>query len=237
VKLFLVTLAGLLLAGAARLPLEHEVFVERTRGGLITTTPVALGVREQTGQFGLVAALGGFRSVVADLLFIQAHVAWEHAQWSRVELLFREATTLQPHNILFWDTAAWHMAWNASAAALLDPAQPRLALRIRAQREYVDIGKDFLERGIRNNPEHPQLYEALARLYRDKYHDHARAAEFFDTRGNCQRMEMLKIFVVTDRMADCSAGQHVERSGLDVNDWRRGNADFRPNKWALHHVF
>jgi hypothetical protein len=160
--------------------LEHALFVERTQRGLTTTTPVALGVREQAGEFGLVAALGGFRSVVADLLFIQAHVAWEHAQWSRVELLFREATALQPHSILFWDTAAWHMAWNASAAALLDPAQPRLALRIKAQREYVDIGKDFLERGIRNNPEHPQLYEALARLYRDKYHDHARAAEFFD---------------------------------------------------------
>jgi predicted Zn-dependent protease len=60
-----------------------------------------------------------------------------------------------------------------------DPAQPRLALRIKAQREYFDLGKDFLERGIRNNPDRPELYEALARLYRDKYKDHARAAEFF----------------------------------------------------------
>ena len=40
---------------------------------------------------------------------------------------------------------------------------------IKAQREYFQLGKDFLERGIRNNPERPQLYEALARLYRDKY--------------------------------------------------------------------
>jgi hypothetical protein len=76
--------------------------------------------------------------------------------------------------------AAWHMAWNASAAALNDPAQPRLALRVKAQREYFALGKDFLERGILNNPERPQLYEALARLYRDKYLDHAHAAEFFE---------------------------------------------------------
>jgi hypothetical protein len=71
------------------------------------------------------------------------------------------------------------MAWNASVAAFNDPAQPRQALRVKAQREYFALGKDFLERGIRNNPDRPQLYEALARLYRDKYHDHARAAEYF----------------------------------------------------------
>jgi hypothetical protein len=62
---------------------------------------------------------------------------------------------------------------------LNDPAQPRLALRVKAQREYFALGKDFLERGILNNPERPQLYEALARLYRDKYLDHEHAAEFF----------------------------------------------------------
>jgi uncharacterized protein HemY len=71
------------------------------------------------------------------------------------------------------------MAWNASTAALNDPTQPRQALRIKAAREYLQLGKDFLERGIKNNPERPELYEALARLYRDKYRDHERASEFF----------------------------------------------------------
>ena len=36
---------------------------------------------------------------------------------------------------------------------------------MKAEREYYAIGKDFLERGIQNNPDQPQLYEALARLY------------------------------------------------------------------------
>ena len=71
------------------------------------------------------------------------------------------------------------MAWNASAAAERDPKQPRLALRVKAQREYFQLGKDFLERGIRNNPNRPELYEAMARLYRDKFNDHEHAAEFF----------------------------------------------------------
>ena len=56
---------------------------------------------------------------------------------------------------------------------------PNDALRRKAQREYFDLGKDFLERGIKNNPDRPQLYESLARLYREKLNDHAAAAGLF----------------------------------------------------------
>lgn len=167
---------ALLVFGALKMPLEHALFRAR-RGEHLT--PVNLELREQVGQLGVVAALSGFRAVVADILFIQAHVAWEQTDWPRMLLLFRNVTMLQPHVLLFWDMAAWHMAWNASTAALNNPHEPRLARRIKTQREYFDIGRDFLERGIRNNPDQPQLYEALARLYRDKYKDHALASEYF----------------------------------------------------------
>lgn len=175
----LLILVAVLACGAVKLPVEHHLFAARAAQH-IHSTPLDLNLREQIGQLGFVAALSGFRSVVADFLFIQAHVAWERTEWSRVLLLFRQVTMLQPRGILFWDMAAWHMAWNASVAAFNDPAQPRLALRIKAQREYFDLGRDFLERGIQNNPESPKLYEALARLYRDKYKDHAHAFEYFE---------------------------------------------------------
>jgi hypothetical protein len=125
------------------------------------------------------AALSGFRAIVADALFIQAYGAWEDTEWGRMLLLFRQITTLQPRVMLFWDTAAWHMAWNASVAAMNDQNQPRLALRVKAQREYFALGKDFLERGIKNNPDRPDLYDALARLYKEKYKDHERASEYY----------------------------------------------------------
>ena len=170
--------AALLVFGTAKLPIERALSADRAEQDAAVLR-LGLDLREQVGQLGVIAALSGFRSLIADFLFIQAHVAWERTEWSRVLLLFRQVTTLQPRSTLFWDMAAWHMAWNAGAAAINDPNQPRHSLRLKAQREYFELGRDFLERGIRHNPDRPQLYEALARLYRDKYKDHAKAAEYF----------------------------------------------------------
>ena len=168
----------LIVLGALKVPIERDLAAlhrkEHFRG-----VEFNLDLREKLGQLGFVAALSGFRAIVADGLFIQAHVAWERTEWGRVLLLFRQVTTLQPRVILFWDMAAWHMAWNAAVAAMNDKSQPRLALRVKAQREYFALGKDFLERGIKNNPDRLQLYEALARLYKEKYKDHEHAAEFY----------------------------------------------------------
>jgi tetratricopeptide (TPR) repeat protein len=174
----LLALLTLIVLGTIKMPIERELATIHRRehfGGV----EFNLDLREKLGQLGFIAALSGFRAIIADGLFIQAHVAWERTEWGRVLLLFRHVTTLQPRAILFWDMAAWHMAWNASVAAMNDKTQPRLALRVKAQREYFALAKDFLERGIKNNPDRPQLYDALARLYREKYKDHERASEFF----------------------------------------------------------
>ena len=174
----LIVIVLVIVFGAVRLPMERNLLAQHQQSHF-GAVEFNLSLRDQIGQLGFIAVLSGFRSIVADVLFIQANVAWEQTQWARVLFLFRQVTTLQPRASLFWDMAAWHMAWNASMAAMNDRTQPRLALRIKAQREYFALGKDFLERGIKNNPERPQLYESLARLYKEKYQDHARASEFF----------------------------------------------------------
>lgn len=154
--------------------LKMESISDGVSPGMLT-----LDLREKIGQSAFIAVLGGFRSVIADLLFIDAYSAWERTDWTNLLLRLRQATELQPHAILFWEIAGWHMAWNAGTAALEDDSKSPAARR-RLQHEYIELGKDFLVRGSAHNPDDPKLYEALARLYRDKLHDHARAAENFD---------------------------------------------------------
>ncbi len=164
--------------GFSKAPVEKSLDTAQERARL-RNAPLDLGLREQVGQMGFLAALSGFRSPLAAYLWIEANNAWERMEWGRMAGLFDTVTTLQPRSLLYWDMAAWHMAWNASISALRDTSQPSEALRIRNQRKYFQLGRDYLERGIKNNPESSFLYRSLAILLRDKFEDHCGAGEAF----------------------------------------------------------
>lgn len=172
-------LASLFVFGFAKLHFEERLTAEH-RAAFFHGARLNLDLRQEIGQLGFLAALSGFRSLVADGLWIRAHAAWEETQWGRMALLFNNVTALQPRSLLFWEMAAWHMAYNASIAARENPEQPREALRIKAQREYFKLGEDFLIRGLQNNPDRHFLYERLGALYKDKFQDPCRAFEQFD---------------------------------------------------------
>jgi hypothetical protein len=167
-----------IVAGALLLPWQKELSTKAGNAGF-HSVPLGIDLREQIGQSGFLAALSGFRAPVAALLWIESHAAWEKTEWGRMAALFNTVTTLQPHSLLYWDIAAWHMAWNASIAAQQDKRQPSEVLRERARRQYINLGKDFLERGIRNNPDSYMLHERFGILLRDKAEDHAGASAAF----------------------------------------------------------
>jgi len=168
----------LALLGAVLIPWQIQLQARAKASGFRNIS-LNLDLREQIGQSGFLAALSGFRAPLAALLWIQAHIAWEKTEWGRMAALFDTVTTLQPHTLFYWDIASWHMAWNASVAALQDRSQQSEILRERAARQYVALGRHILEQGIRNNPDSYQLYESLGRLERDKEQDHAAAADAF----------------------------------------------------------
>ncbi len=189
---------GLLrVAGEARLAAGQ-------RAAGIGMVPLRLDFREQLGQVGLLAALSGFRSVVADFVWLEAYSAWERVEYGRLNLLLNTATTLQPRNVEFWDQSAWHMAWNASVHAREDRGgQGREALRRKAEREYVLLGKDYAERGLASNPDARALHERLALIFYEKLHDPcAAAAAYARAAGSPRALGYEKRFAAF-RLAEC----------------------------------
>lgn len=168
----------LLVFGFAKIPFENELQAERSVSHF-DQAKFSLTLRQQIGQMSFLAAIGGFRGLVADYCYLDAHSQWSRVEWARMKLNFDAATSLQPRCILFWEQASWHMAFNASVAMLNDKDQPREALRIKAQREYWKIGEDYLIKGIANNPDVPTLYDRLGFLYREKFQDHCKSAETY----------------------------------------------------------
>jgi hypothetical protein len=171
-----IAIALIAVFGGLKAPLENSLDAAQERARL-RSAPLDLGLRERVGQLGFLAALSGFRSPLAAYLWIVAHSAWERTEWGRMAGLFDTVTTLQPRSPLYWDMAAWHMAWNAGTAALRDTSQPSEVLRLRNQRQYLKLGRSYLERGIRNNPDSSFLYRSLGVLLRDKFGDHCGAGE------------------------------------------------------------
>jgi hypothetical protein len=219
-------LAALLLFGAVKFPLEQAV--DRAhRAAYFRGANLNLSLREQIGQGAFLAALSGFRGVIADLLSLQANDAWQNTQWSRVILLYNQITTLDPRLALHWEMAANYMAFDASVSALNDPLQPRQALRVKASREYMQIGRDFLERGIRNNPDRHALYTRLGFLLMEKFKDHqgayeaySQAARFPDAFGYEERFAAYEL-------AQCP-GKEAQAYALLVNLYHKGKNERTP---------
>lgn len=163
--------------GILKLPFETRLTAQM-QAARLGGFKITASLRQQAGQAGFIAALGGLRAAVADLLWIRAHVAWQDVQYGRMKLLFDACTAMQPRRVYFWDLSAWHMAWNGAAHVqntVEDPEERR-----RKMMEFFKIGEDYLLRGIENNPDDWQIYDRLGMLYRDKLKDPEKAAAAYD---------------------------------------------------------
>jgi len=174
----------LILFGALRLPVE-DLLEEEWRERRLLPERLELGMREGLGQMSFVGALGGFRSLVASMLSLEAYTAWENVDWGKLESTYDLITALQPGVVAYWEEYGWHLAYNAHSYYLYDE-EVRLALREYLAATYLEKGKAVLRDGIRHNPGEVVLYVRLGMVLRTKGKDHCAAAEVF---GQAARLE------------------------------------------------
>jgi hypothetical protein len=167
----------LLAWGIVKFPIEARL-EQRMQDARLGGFKPSASLRQQAGQAGFIAALGGLRAAVADMLWIRASIAWQDVQYGRMKLLFDTCTAMQPRRVTFWDISAWHMAWNG--AAHIQNTEPDPVAREAKMREFFKLGEDFLLRGIESNPDSWELYDKLGMLYRDKFKDMEKASAAYE---------------------------------------------------------
>ncbi len=127
---------------------------------------------------------------------------------------------LAPRTRYYWDTGSWHQAYNAASYYLYDSEIPPLRRKL-AWRESILKGQAFLERGIRNNPDDPKLYEGLGVLlsdsnkiaafsspseaYEKAYEAFMAAVETGNARGYAKRAALYSLARVPGREMDALA--------------------------------
>lgn len=155
---------GGLVAGGALLSLATGSVFQRQQANSLQPPPVNIDRQDALSQQLGFFTLGGLRSLVAEVLTLDATDAWSKHDWPRVMRRWESATTLAPRRINYWINAAYDMTDNAAGHIAADSTRTR-ADRLAATREYINRGEKFLLQGIANNPDNWRLHLALAEQY------------------------------------------------------------------------
>lgn len=168
-KLLTYTVAlSILSAGGYLLHLPTRALEKQQQQQGLQPPPVQLDRGDALSQQLAFFSLGGLRSLVAEVLTLDATDAWSKKDWPRSLRRWQSATTLAPSRINYWLNAAHDMTNNAAGDIAADATRTR-ADRLAATREYIGHGEQFLLKGIANNPENWQMHAGLAEQYSNIY--------------------------------------------------------------------
>lgn len=166
-------------SGIARLPLETRFAAELRHLGF-RAAELDLSVGDKLSQNLAVAVVGGFRSLTASILSLQAHSAWEFTRWDDIKAYYDIITKLQPRVEHYWWEANRYLAYDAASNNFYDESIPNSVRRTEFEK-YVTIGRTFLEEGVKNIPGSHLLAADLAQIYRSRTipPDHCSAARWY----------------------------------------------------------
>ncbi|MCE9519978.1 MAG: hypothetical protein K8R87_10545 [Verrucomicrobia bacterium] len=204
-------------AGAVKLPLE-ERFSNKLRASGLLQMPVGMEARESLGQMGFAASLGGLRSLVASITYLQAYSAFEDTDWGKVDSLMTVTTRLQPREVSYWDEASWHQAYNAASSYQRDD-KLRAALRSKLYRDHVERGVEILQEGLRFLPDNPKLLIKLGTIYAERLQQPQprKAAEMFlrafqnGANNFYERRAAYELFKLNEHETDLQAYEIMKR--------------------------
>jgi hypothetical protein len=104
-------------------------------------------------------ALGGFRGLIANLLWTRANDLQQDEKFFEMAQLANWITKLQPHFVTVWVHQAWNMAYNISVK-FPNPAD---------RWPWVERGIQLLrDEGLKYNPQEPLIYRELAWFFQHK---------------------------------------------------------------------
>ncbi|HKI68408.1 MAG TPA: hypothetical protein VKA67_02380, partial [Verrucomicrobiae bacterium] len=153
-KILLLLLAVALLAGIA--PVQNSMNDDRERLGLTRIEP--LENAPPVLAFTTVA-LGGFRGLIANVLWIRASKLQDDDKFFEMAQLADWITKLEPHFVQVWIEQAWNMAYNISVKF------KNFSDRWRWVQHGISLLRD---EGLRYNPDSLLMYRELAWFFQHK---------------------------------------------------------------------
>ena len=154
-----ILIAGIVIVWVAIYPLQANI----ARTARLTRGVIYAEGLPQGGTIAILASLGGFRSMAANLLWLRADQYFHSgaAGWWKVMPTLRAVTQLQPGFTEAWELLGWHIGYNMHVSA--PPAE---------RHRWAEAAVECYREGIRANPDNWVIHKELAWYYQDKLMDY-----------------------------------------------------------------
>ncbi|MBU1694477.1 MAG: hypothetical protein KKC51_11005, partial [Verrucomicrobia bacterium] len=171
-------------------------------------------------------ALGGFRGILADLLWIRAAALQEKGQYFELVQLSTWITRLEPRFTEAWAYHAWNLAYNISVL-FSEPED-----RWRWVRSGISLLRD---EGLRYNPGQAHLYRELGWLFQHKIGAAMDQAQMYYKQAWAREMMALFDGPAPDytNMPPESRRRLLEEYRLDPDLMRQVDERYGPLDWRL----
>ena len=153
---------------------------------------------------GLLAALGGLRSIVSEAIWMRADRLQREGQFVELAQLASTLTKLEPHEPEVWSFAAWNLAYNISIM------MPTPEDRWRWVHAAIRLLRD---KGLALNPLESELYRELAWMFELKL------GTDLDSAAGVYREKWREIVKDVERRG---AWPEIRMDGAVVGEVRRG---------------
>lgn len=131
------------------------------------------------GQGMSVGLLGGFRSLVADFLWLRVNVLWEGRQLASTLGGLRLVTAVDPRPLAFWLNGARMMAYDMPSwriAALGGRGAVPTGMQTRIEAEQARLALAWLGEALEFHPASPAIFIEQANISLNRQHDLEAAA-------------------------------------------------------------
>jgi len=165
--------------GMATSPLQDKVW-----GEVKSTQPEMdlSDVEEALGQGVVIGLLGGFRTLIADFVYLRASFYWEKRDRPNTEALLTLTTAIDPRPMWFWLNAARIISYDIPVWRIREKGKwedvPE-AYRDHIYEEQVARTMALLDRAEKFHPNDIRIPLERARIYYDKTKNYEQAAKYY----------------------------------------------------------
>jgi hypothetical protein len=176
-------------------------------------------------------ALGGFRGLIANALWIRAVDLQDEGKYFEKVQLADWITKLQPHFVTVWYYQAWDMAYNISVK-FSEPSD---------RWQWVQRGIELLrDEGLKYNPDETLLYRELAWIFQHKIGADLDDAHMFFKAAWASEMDQVLngtnyLALINPQTDDEKERARVlrEKYKLDPRHMKEVDEEFGPLEWRL----